>query len=469
MRKTIRSLTALLSSTILASAQCIDCGVSPEIGGSPTQLKSLIMVQVGSSTNVSTAAATFAPGNSGASIGFGTIAAGKQYIMPITGTVKLLSEYRSGATSSNPFSLAVMKNGSLGNEQCAETVNLTGSGIGSCQDTTNMDSFVAGDKFGFQLCPGTFSSGSCNLVAPVGGLQNLMATAVFSSFSGEVPLLGYTGSNWVANDFSGFNSSVSPSATENIVSAIMPTAGHIDNLYVSVVTAISGVNQLTGTIFHETAGNCSTPATTSLTTTLTGGATQNSDTTPADGFDVAAGDCVSIKWTTSGSPTASLGSFGVRFVPTVATESLITEASLGNNSTASASRFYPPVGNCASLGCNAAETADFLYLPPSLAGVLSSVTFSKFITLNDGAATGSQTRTFHMRSCSNSAGVFGSCGNFTTDITCTQNSTNANGCSDSTHSFTPSLGLFIDVNAINGSTSVGSGTLSKYGIVTTIP
>jgi hypothetical protein len=156
-------------------------------------------------------------------------------------------------------------------------------------------------------------------------------------------------------------------ATENIVSMYFPVAGHIDNLYTNV-TAATAAQFWTFTVQHDThtTTDCDTNASTTLVTTYASGASGIlSDLTAGHGFDVAAGDCISVQTLGSTGVMTSTHLFAsVRWTPIPPTGNYIYPEMAGGTTMATvASARWLAIPGTQQLNTSSTESLAYVLVP----------------------------------------------------------------------------------------------------------
>jgi len=222
-------------------------------------------------------------------------------IIPGTFTISNLYVLLDTApTSGKSWQFDVMKNGST----TGVTVTISDSAV-TAEDTTNSVSFSAGDTISLRSVPSGTPTAGTNI------WWNMKVDGT------GTPLMG---SSTVNASASATNSS-SPMGVHNAfrttladADIIVPTSGTFSNLYVS----LSGTPGAGKSYVFELYKNSSA---TGLTVTISGTATTANDTTHT--FTVTAGDRIHFRSTPSGTPSARVPSFGLKFTPDTSGESFI--------------------------------------------------------------------------------------------------------------------------------------------------
>lgn len=191
----------------------------------------------------------------------------------------------------------------------ALTCTISGTAT-SAQDLTHSVSISALDSIsmrfvptGTPTAPGTsfwnFKQEAANLFGMAGSLTTMPSAA---------------GTNYLPP----FGRSVGSASTHAVGSFVMPTSGVFKNLVFWSNTAPAGVTSWALTFMKNNVAQ-------TLTTTMSGANTTSSDT--SNTVTVAAGDTVSVRIVTTGSPAAASGSWGLSFDPDTDGESFTGYAS----------------------------------------------------------------------------------------------------------------------------------------------
>ncbi len=149
---------------------------------------------------------------------------------------------------------------------------------------------------------------------------------------------------------------------EEKAAVVMPAAGHIDDLYFSLSAAPGASATSQATVFH---GNCTSDSATSLVATISGSNTLGTDLAPAHGFDVAAGDCVSIQLeATAGSPAAAFLNLALRWSPgTSGANYAYPEFLWGTTQPTTASAKYCGAPGQNGASCSSTESSTYAMIP----------------------------------------------------------------------------------------------------------
>lgn len=238
--------------------------------------------------------------------------------VPIAGTLNGLTVRFPTTVVSGQYVVTLYLNGSATGLAC--TVTST-----TCTNNTSV-AVAAGDLLMWQVCPGTHSgvAGSCTPGTPTAQAAAIQVSAVFTSTNNGESFVaaGVVGvPNSGANSYLNIGapeSAASWATTEANQSSILPTNGSIDKLYVESSNAPGAGRSLVYTVRKNGAA-------TGITCTMTGtgsgaGITRCNDTTNAASF--SAGDTMSLEAAPSGTPTGGNTRFAVRWVPTIAGESI---------------------------------------------------------------------------------------------------------------------------------------------------
>lgn len=221
---------------------------------------------------------------------------------PIPVTTNLTNLYVGLLTApgvGKSFAFTVMKNGST----TGLTVTISGTNT-TATDTINTAAFTAADTISLQAVPTSTPTASGKVWWNV--QSDAVGQPIFGSSNNSTSTLQYTGVMGRGD-----------ATVETRQQVIMPCAGTISNLYVVLSVAPAGVTAKIITL--RVNGVAST-----LTTTVTGAATSNSDTIHS--VSVAAGDLVSMEANVTGAPAASATRTSILFTPTNANDSVILGA-----------------------------------------------------------------------------------------------------------------------------------------------
>ena len=328
--------------------------VGPERSGaavvSPFMTAPLVIYSAGSS-NPSGSATAFlgiAPSGGGAGNG-GSTAAISAYPIPTAGTLSWFTA-KPTAFTAGTMDLNVLYNtaaaGSPGNVHVQMN---SGTAAAAVSDAANTITVAAPGTTCNSI--GIQSAGSGWTAVPIA-----MGMIFKSSVGQEAPIFSHVSGNisGSANDYIGLGMSSVPSATEAVVSTIMPAAGQIDQLCV-ISSGVAGANTITVTMFHDTGTGCSTSTATSLSTTWTGASTTGQDLNAGHAETFAAGDCASFKFT--GTFTGLTFNLGARWQPATSNVYPVFSEGTTNSITASQARFASLGGTQAALNLSAESTA----------------------------------------------------------------------------------------------------------------
>lgn len=226
--------------------------------------------------------------------------------VPIAGSFKYLTGVFQTAIASGSYRVGMCKNGSTTISGPEFTVQ---NGAQGGRDTTNSLSISAGDDVSIKSEPtGT----------PTAQTDGTPVSCVFeSSVANESAIFGFFIATTAPTYFLPASVTASTSAETN-VSARMPCAGVVDQLYVRVQTAPgAGGDTLTFTINKN-------GSSTGLTCSIVDGAVTGNDTDTGHAVTFAADDTISLTMTSSGpSPAYSATGWSVRFVPDIIGESIM--------------------------------------------------------------------------------------------------------------------------------------------------
>jgi hypothetical protein len=256
-------------------------------------------------------------------------------------------------------------------------------------------------------------------------------------------------------DYYGWGGAASLQTTETLASAVMPTAGTIDNLYV-----LSPAAPGTGRYDYYVLKN-GTPTT--LTCFLTGSGAPNTtcnDTNGAHAITIAAGDTLSFESCPAGNsltgcltgttPTAGAPKASVRWIPTISNEALVFQTG-GAGISVSANRFL----DLAGISGNSATETDNRNIAPV------AMTIKKLRVIQSTWALGTS-RTDNLLSGGSAVGSPG-------NIACVINGAATPAtCNDSTNSYGAAAGELLSIQTVPSGTQTAV-TYHKTGAVVTVP
>lgn len=197
-----------------------------------------------------------------------------------------------GGTTVHVFTLR--KNG----VDTALTITTTAAGT-TFQDTTHSVSVTAGDTLSWGIV--TSGTGGSAVLMHVG-----FDIAGTSASDGAPITSGTSALSASATNYLGLQGSTAD-ATINNQQMVIPTAGTIDKAYFWLAGSPGAGKDYTATLVKNSVD-------TSLVITISGTNSTGSDTT--DSISVVAGDLVYWKIVPTGTPTARVGTIGVRWTPT---------------------------------------------------------------------------------------------------------------------------------------------------------
>lgn len=409
----------------------------------------------GSPTGPVTNFVSFAPFISGSATSWSStttpgVGAARAQAVMVSGTITNMWANFPTAVVSDSYQIALQKNGTI-----TAVLTCTINSSAPCSDTVGSLSVTAGDLIAWAVCPGTISGSTCTVVGTPTAQTYVQLGATFTSTTpGESFLAGggtgvpsnTTAQYYSVYGFSGVNS------TENLVSSLVPTSGVIDNLKVNNFSAPGGSLNWTWTLFKNGAA-------TALTCTYS--ASTSTCTSSGNAVTVAAGDTISVQscpgvyssgsCAPSGTPTASVARFGLRWVPSVPGESIV-----GGNTIPSISA--PNYYDFEAAATNTATESQTLNIIPV------GMTIKKLIHSQSTAPGGVTSRAITLRGGNGTQGNVGT----PSDVSCTVTSA-ATGCTDTTNTFSPVAGTFV-----NWATTVAGGnnaavTWAKTAAVVTSP
>lgn len=295
--------------------------------------------------------------------------ANRRSVVPAAGTLKsLYIAHNTAPTAGRSFAYTIQKNGADTSLNC--TISDTAT---TCNDTIDTVSFAAGDTLSIKSVP------SGTPVAPA----TMQISAVFSTVGSDgIILSGTRGTNLstTATQYGNLQGNGSPNATLNLRDAPVPVAGTFDRLYVEL-TGSPGVG--TGYTFTVLKNGVAT----ALVCSVTGTNTTCNDT--VDTVSVVADDLLAMQLSIqSGTPTARIARWGIRWTPSTAGENIFLNNGGTSGNTAGADRWSPPGGGTQSW--NSPE-------PPTHVIIPGSFTSQKWRIQLNTAPGGTATWTFRSR------------------------------------------------------------------------
>lgn len=346
------------ASRILAILAAVTCAATTAFALDTPMLWGGSSVPSNSATNY-----TYVYGNSGS---WNATEVNVRSIVPIAGSFKNLRIIHDAApTSGKSFAYTVVKNGSDTGITCTIANANT-----SCTDlVTSPVSFAAGDTVSVKSVP------SGTPTQPTTMQIGLVFSATTAT---DAIIIGNTRTTSLSNTTTQYGllgGAQSPSATLNLRDSVAPTSGTIDKLYVELAGTPGVGTGYTFTVWKN-------GATTNITCDVTGTGTTCNDTTHST--SVAADDTLAIQFSVqSGTPTARVARWGVRWVPDTAGEIIVLNNGATSPNTGGATRYSPPAGG--SQSWNTTEPATNVVIP-------GSYTLKKWhIKLNTDPSPGSYT------------------------------------------------------------------------------
>ncbi len=416
---------------------------SPVMTSSSTTSPSTTALNFG---RVATIAATNSWGATAATVG---------NVWPTAGTFSNLEVYfptaPGAAASTKSFDIGMAKGGTKQTLVCnmLETAQ-------TCADSSHSFTVAAGDLITWFVCPSNGTGCTAGAAPTTQGAAVQISATFTSTAAQEGYLIGGGGSPSVVNgtaNYMGFGGNFSPNATENIVSVVMPTAGTIDQLYVSPSNTPSP-GTMAFVVFKNGAAapaSC-TPGTTCLGCTISANA-QCTDTNTGHSFTVAQGDTISIQSTPASSATSRAYVFGVRWVPTTANQAIMT-ASAATVPTTATTRF---MGYNGTVVAQATETVEWSIVP----FVSGNMTVGHLTIAQSSAPGGVTTRVVTLR-----AGAAGAAAQASQSPACTITSA-ATTCTD-TNTYAATSGQALNWQTVPTGTNAGLSYF-KVGATVTIP
>lgn len=199
----------------------------------------------------------------------------------------------------------------------------------SCSDLVNTVALSAGNTLSVKSVP----SGT-----PTSPVTIRFGWAFQATSSGEGIVLGATRGSTVSNsatNYAGVQMSGAANATLANVDQIMPTGGTFSHLYVELEGAPTAGKSYAFTLLKAGADQ-------SLTCTVADTATTCNDT--SNSFTVAASDLVALKIVPTGTPTARVARWGVKWTPTIDGEAIYLHSNLSAALNTAGSTRYNSVG-----------------------------------------------------------------------------------------------------------------------------
>lgn len=344
---------------------------------------------IGSTSSApSTSAVNYNSPTSGGTGSWGTVEATRSQVVPHAMTLdRLRVAVTTAPGAGKSYQFTLMVNGVASTLTCIISGTAT-----SEQDIAHSVSLNAGDTISLRCTPtGTpAASGVCYWTI------RQSATDLFGVL-GQNVASPTTGTNWQPAQNRALISS-----TNVLANQIVPTAGVLKNLFVNYRSAPGASNSLAVTLYVN--GVAST-----LTTTVSGTATQSSDTTHS--VSVNAGDKIALQLVATGTPVSTTVSFGMSFDPTTDGESFIANNANGVSASTTATNYQNLVGPDATWNATeanrltrlAAGTIKAMYIETSVSPGVSpkayaftlrqnTVDTAAAVTINDASTAVGSTR-----------------------------------------------------------------------------
>lgn len=246
-------------------------------------------------------------------------------VIPVAGDQKTLYvEVGTAPGAGKSWVFTLVKNGVDTSSTCTIADAAT-----SCSDLVNTTALTAGNTLSVKSVP----SGT-----PASPVTIRFGWAFQATASGEGIVLGATRGTTLSNsatNYAGVQMSGAANATLANVDQIMPTGGTFSHLYVELEGAPTAGKSYAFTLLKAGADQ-------SLTCTVSDTATTCNDT--ANSFTVAASDLVALKIVPTGTPTARVARWGVKWTPTVDGEAIYLHSNLSAALNTAGSTRYNSVG-----------------------------------------------------------------------------------------------------------------------------
>lgn len=345
--------------------------------------------------------------------------------MPIDCAISNLeTNFPVALTGAKTFTTTLEKNGADSALTAVTSVAST-----RASDVTHSVSFSAGDDFCIKFVP----SGT-----PEAQTVVQVAALMTSVTAGESAIFGGTDATTIsATKYAPFGSGRA-TAAEVDAQVICAAGGVIDRLYVHVSTAPTAGNSWVFTLYKN-------GVSTGLTCTVADAAVTANDVTHT--VSIAAADRISVEMVAVGAPAAMQATFGCRWVPTIAGESLMF-ANWTTSPSANVDRWNNANG---AAGNQSTETNTYNIVPYACA------IKKMYLHVTTGPGGGTRTRSTWLRAGT----VGGSQADQTLTAVLTDTATDAN---DTTHSYNASVGDLIDIRT-NSSASATAPTQMTVGMV----
>lgn len=257
-------------------------------------------------------------------------------VIPIAGVGKTLYvELATAPGAGASWAFTLVLNGSDTTSTCTIADSAT-----TCNDVTHTFNIAANDKVSFKSVP-------TNTPAAPG--QFRFGWLVDSTTEGEGFITGSSRATTVSNsatEFNGLQGCAAGNATEANRDQVMPAPGVISKLHVDLNGAPAAGKSYAVTIRKAGADQ-------TLTCTVSDSGTNCSDA--SNSFSVVAGDIVSVKFVPTGTPTAQIARWAMRWVPTTDGNAVILGSGGGNMNTAGSVRYLPVSGTTQTWGSTEAN------------------------------------------------------------------------------------------------------------------
>ncbi len=294
-----------------------------------TNMWTPVMMLAGADAAQSTSATRFMPPFEGSVVSDrSTTVTPARTPCPVAGTIGNLELYFPSALvgGTESYTITLEKNGS----DSTLVAQITNASL-RASDTTHNITIAEGDDICLKNVPANTPTAQ----------TIIMASMLFKSTEGAAsPIFGGTTNVGItATTYCPFGSARN-TAAEVDSQVVCAAAGTIDKLYVHIGTTPGAGNSWTFTLYKN-------GSSTGLTCSITNGSTSGNDTNSGHAVTIAAGDRISVECAATGTPTATLVTFGCRWQPTTNGESLLF-AQWTTNPTTNADRFCNANGNANS-------------------------------------------------------------------------------------------------------------------------
>ncbi len=314
----------------------------------------------------------------------------------------------------------------------------------TCSDTSTNVVLTAGQRIDWSIVP----SGT-----PAATHMAIYVDADTSN--GETVLVGNTRGNiGTSGTTNGGISGAGNTATESLARQVLPTSGTIEKLYAYLETGTGAGTTRTLTVFK---GGSST----ALAVTWSNESGLKSDSNSGDNQTVAAGNLFDVQWSLSGTPTNSVGEWGIVFVPTTDGDFALLSSEV-NNLSNSSTVYYAPSGSLNQGSSSADNSASVQIVALSTSFYISGLYVNLSIAPNNGAGTQTVTSSLRVNGADMSP-TFAVAISEASTSGCTNNG-GTGGCGNSSGTYTPSANDQIDIQYVPTGTPV-SNIKASWGIL----